>query len=115
MVGPALLVTMEAKPGKENEVEEFLKQAASLVHDEDATTVWFAVKFGPRTFGIFDAFPNEKGREAHLAGKVAERLMAKAPDLFERTPRIEKIDVLAEKIPGSERIDYDIPPEAYAP
>lgn len=116
MLGAALLVTMEAKPGKENEVEEFLKAAANLVHDEQETTVWFAVKFGPSTFGIFDAFPGEKGREAHLAGKVAERLMAKAPDLFVRSPRIEKIDVLADKLPGIDySVERDLPPEAYAP
>jgi quinol monooxygenase YgiN len=93
----ALLVTLKAKPGKEGEVEQFLKSALPLVQAEPATLSWFAIKIGPSTFGIFDAFPDDAGRDAHLSGKVAEALMAKAPDLFDRPPNIEKVDVLAVK------------------
>ncbi len=115
MVKSALLVRMEAKPGKEKEVESFLKSALPLVEDEFATTVWFAIRLSPSVFGIFDAFPDESGRQAHLGGKVAEALMKKAPDLFVKAPTIEKVDVLADKIPGEGSRTKDLPPEAYAP
>ncbi len=93
----ALYVRLEAKPGKEVEVEQFLKSALPIVENEPATTSWYAIRMGPSTFGIFDAFPNEAGRQAHLNGKVAAALMEKAPDLFREPPRIEKVDVLAMK------------------
>ncbi len=99
MVNTALFVSLEAKPGKEAEVEEFLVSALPLVEAEPATIAWFAIRIGPSTFGIFDAFPDEAGRSAHLSGKVAEALMAKAGDLFATPPKIEKIDVLASKLP----------------
>jgi quinol monooxygenase YgiN len=99
MVNTALLVSLEAKPGKEADVEEFLVTALPLVEAEPATVAWFAIRIGPSTFGIFDAFPDEAGRNAHLSGKVAEALMAKAGDLFASPPKIEKIDVLASKLP----------------
>jgi len=99
MVNTALFVSLEAKPGKEAEVEEFLVSALPLVEAEPATVAWFAIRIGPSTFGIFDAFPDEAGRNAHLSGKVAEALMAKAGDLFATPPKIEKIDVLASKLP----------------
>jgi quinol monooxygenase YgiN len=100
MVKVALFVRLEAKPGKEKEVEDFLLDGLPLVQQEPATTAWFGIRLGPSTFGIFDAFPDEEGRQAHLSGKVAEALMAKAGDLFVRPPVIEKVDVLATKLPG---------------
>lgn len=100
MVTVALFVRMEAKPGKEKEVEDFLRGGLPLVQEEPATTAWFGIRIGPSTFGIFDAFPNDAGRQAHLSGRVAAALFAKAPDLFSQTPTIEKIDVLAAKLPG---------------
>ena len=99
MVSLALYVRLEAKPGKEKEVEAFLKSALPLVQEEPDTTAWFGVRFGPSTFGIFDAFPHEKGRKAHLAGKVAAALTAMAPELFAKPPVIEQVDVLASKLP----------------
>jgi quinol monooxygenase YgiN len=70
------------------------------VNQEPETTAWFALKMGPSTFGIFDAFPSEAGRDAHLSGEVAKALMAKASDLFAKPPQINKVDVLADKLPG---------------
>jgi quinol monooxygenase YgiN len=99
MVTKALFVRLEAKPGKEAEVEGFLNSGLALVEEEPDTTAWFAIRIGPSTFGIFDAFPNESGRQAHLHGKVAAALMEKASDLFSQTPVIEKLDVLASKLP----------------
>ncbi|EHP40720.1 hypothetical protein OR16_24015 [Cupriavidus basilensis OR16] len=99
MVKFALWVPLHAKPGKEREVEEFLLAGLPLVQAEAGTTAWFALRLGPSMFGIFDAFPDEAGRDAHLSGKVAEALMAKAPDLFAKPPSIEKLDVLACKLP----------------
>lgn len=93
----ALFVRLEAKTGKEKEVEDFLKSALPLVQQEPGTLSWYALKFGPTTFGIFDTFGDDGGRQAHLSGKVAEALMAKAPDLFEGSPSIEKLDLLAVK------------------
>ena len=100
MVKTALYVRLEAKPGKEQEVADFLRSGLPLVEQEPATTAWFGIQMGPTTFGIFDAFPDEAGREAHLSGKVAAALMAKAPDLLAEPPKIQKIDVLAAKLPG---------------
>jgi quinol monooxygenase YgiN len=100
MVKTALWVELHAKPGKEQEVEQFLLGGLALVEDEPATVAWFAIRVGPGTFGIFDAFPDEAGRDAHLAGKVAEALMAKAPDLLASPPAINKLDVMAAKLPG---------------
>jgi quinol monooxygenase YgiN len=99
MVKTALFVRLEAKPGKEKEIADFLLSALPLVNAEPATTVWFGIQLGPSTFGIFDAFPDEAGRQAHLTGKVAAALMAKASELFSQPPSIEKVDVLAEKLP----------------
>lgn len=93
-----LLVRLEAKPGKEADVEEFLNAGLSLVQDEPATTAWFALRMGPSTFGIFDVFPDSSGREAHLAGPVATALSDKADELFAQPPAVEKIDVLASKL-----------------
>ena len=100
MVKVALYVRLEAKPGKEAEVESFLRGGLSIVQEEPATTAWFAIRMGQSTFGIFDAFPDEAGRQAHLSGRVAAALMAKAPELLAQKPIIEKVDVLAAKLPG---------------
>lgn len=100
MVTVGLLVRLEAQPGKEAEVEEFLRSAQPLVEGEPATTAWFAVKFGPTSYGIFDAFPDDAGRQAHIAGKVAEALFARSRELFAQRPSVEQIDILAEKLPG---------------
>ena len=100
MVKVALFVRLEAKPGKEKEVESFLLSGLPIVQAEPATTAWFGLRLGPSTFGIFDAFPDETGRQAHLSGRVAAALMAKAGELLAKPPSIEKVDVLAAKLPG---------------
>jgi quinol monooxygenase YgiN len=99
MVTVALFVRLEAKPEKEKEVEEFLRGGLPIVEEEPATTAWFGIRLGPTTFGIFDAFPDEAGRQAHLSGRVAAALMARASELFAQPPTIEKVDVLAAKLP----------------
>jgi quinol monooxygenase YgiN len=96
----ALLVILEAKPGKEEDVAKFLLSGLEIVQQEPATTAWFAIRLGPARFGIFDAFPDEAGRQAHLSGRVAAGLMAKASDLLAKPPAIEKVDILAAKLPG---------------
>lgn len=97
MVKFALLATLKAKAGKESEVEEFLKSAVPLVADEPDTVTWYALKFDDSTFGIFDTFDTEDGRDAHLNGKVAAALMEKADELFSESPDIKKLEILAEK------------------
>ena len=100
MVKLALFVRLEARPGKEEEVRRFLLDGLPLVEQEPATAAWFGLRLGPSTFGIFDAFATEEGRQAHLAGQVAAALMARASELFASPPSIEKLDVLAAKLPG---------------
>jgi quinol monooxygenase YgiN len=99
MVKVALFVRLEAKPGKEANVETFLRGGLSAVQEEPATIAWFAIRLGPSTFGIFDAFPDESGRQAHLSGRVAAALTEKASELLAQPPSIEKVDVLAAKLP----------------
>ena len=94
MVKKGLFVRLEAKSGKEAEVEAFLNGGLGLVNDEPLTRTWYAVKFDASTFGIFDTFDGDEGRDAHLNGKVAEALMANADALLAAPPNIEKIDVL---------------------
>jgi quinol monooxygenase YgiN len=93
----AIWVQIEAKPGKEKEVEEFLKSALPLAEREQGTITWYAVKMGPYKYGIFDTFADENGRNAHLNGEIAKALGAKAEDLFASPPEIAKPDVLASK------------------
>jgi quinol monooxygenase YgiN len=100
MVKFALFVRLEAKPGKEAAVADFLAGALPLANAESGTTAWFALKFGPSTFGVFDAFADEAGRQAHLEGRIAAALMANASALLAAAPKIEKIDLLAAKLPG---------------
>jgi quinol monooxygenase YgiN len=95
----ALFARLEAKPGKENEVAKFLEAGLALANQEVTTPVWFALRLGPTTFGVFDAFKDESGRQAHLNGPIAKALMAKAPDLFSKPPAIEQIEVLGAKLP----------------
>jgi len=93
-----ILATLKARPGKEGDVELFLKSALAAANQEQATTVWFAFRLGPSTFGIFDAFADDAGRDAHLAGPIAAALLSKWKDLLAELPKIEKIDVLAAKL-----------------
>lgn len=99
MLTKALLVRLEALPGKESELAEFLKGARAIVMDEPGTVAWFAIQFGPSTFGVYDVFPDDQARDAHLAGGVGQALGPNTGVLFSE-PQIEKIDILAEKIPG---------------
>jgi quinol monooxygenase YgiN len=98
MVSVGLWVRLEAKPGREDDVAAFLRSGRDLVDAEPLTTAWFAVRLGPTTFGIFDAFAAEEGRDAHLRGRVAAALGERASDLFAEAPAIEKLDVLADKL-----------------
>lgn len=95
-----LFVRLEAKTGREEEVENFLRKGLDLVAEEPATIVWFALRLGPSTFGIFDAFPDEEGRQAHLQGKVAQALEEQGPDLLASPPVIEHCDLLAARLPA---------------
>jgi quinol monooxygenase YgiN len=95
----ALFVRLEAKPGKEKELAHFLQQGLDLARQEGTTPVWFALQLGPSTFGIFDAFSDEAGRQAHLNGPIAQALGANAPNLLAQAPSIERIDVLGTKLP----------------
>jgi quinol monooxygenase YgiN len=90
-----LLVTLEARPGKEADAEAFLKSAQPLVLTENGTLKWYAIKLGPRKFGIFDTFASEDGRNAHLSGEIAKALGAQANELFATPPQIEKVEILA--------------------
>lgn len=93
-----LLVRLEAKLGKEDEVAQLLRDGLSFVLEEPATPAWFAIRIAPATFGIFDAFPDEGGRQAHLAGRLAAALMSRAAELLAKPPSIEQVDVLAAKL-----------------
>ena len=97
MINKALFVRLEAKPGKEAEVEKFLQGGLAIVQEEPGTATWYAIRLGQFTFAIFDTFADDEGRQAHLSGRVADALMAKAPDLLAEPPVIEKADVLAVK------------------
>ncbi|MEW6734386.1 MAG: antibiotic biosynthesis monooxygenase [Acidobacteriota bacterium] len=99
MLKYALFARLEAKPGKEQEVTKFLATGLTLANQEATTPIWFALQLGPTTFGVFDAFTDEAGRQAHLTGSIAQALMAQAPELFAQPPVIEPIDVLGVKLP----------------
>jgi quinol monooxygenase YgiN len=96
-VALSLLARIEAKPGKEAEVEALLRSALALAVEEPRTVHWFALKIGPSTFGVFDTFADEEGRKAHLEGRIAAALMAKAPELLAKPPVIEKVELIAVK------------------
>jgi len=99
MVNVGLWVRLEAKQGQQDEVARFLEGGRALVDEEPETAAWFAVRLGPSTFGIFDVFADDSGRDAHLNGRVAEALTGRAEELFSEPPSIEKIDVIASKLP----------------
>jgi hypothetical protein len=90
-----LLVTLEARSGKEADAETFLKSAQALALSEKGTSKWYAFKIGPRKLGIFDTFANEAGRNAHLTGEIAKSLGARAAELFAVSPQVEKVEILA--------------------
>jgi quinol monooxygenase YgiN len=94
----SFLARLEAKPGKEAEVEALLRSALGLAVEEPGTVHWFALRIGPSTFGIFDTFADEAGRKAHIEGPIAAALMAKAPELFSSAPAIERVDIIASKV-----------------
>jgi quinol monooxygenase YgiN len=98
-VSVGLWVRLEAKPGKEADLEAFLRSGRALVDEEPETVVWFGIRLAPTTFAIFDAFGGESGRDAHLAGRVAAALTESAPELLAQEPSIEKVDVVASKLP----------------
>ena len=98
MLSVGLFVRLEAKPGKEADVADFLKQALEMAKKETTTPLWFALRLGPSTFAIFDAFPDESGRQTHLKGPIAKALMAHAPNLLAVQPSIEKAEILGAKI-----------------
>jgi quinol monooxygenase YgiN len=93
----AIWVMLKAKPGKEADVEAFLKQGAVMSKDEAQTVNWYGVKMGPGIYGVFDTFNDEDGRDAHLNGEIARALMANASELFSNEIRIEKMEILADK------------------
>ena len=103
MVNVGLFIRLEAKPGKEAAVDTCLREGLFLVEDEPNTTAWFAIRMGPSTFGIFDAFLNESGRQEHLSGKLATALAKKTNELFITMPTIEKFDIVAAKLPQFNR------------
>lgn len=96
----ALFARLEAKPGKENDVAKFLEAGLSMARQEPTTPLWFALRLGPTTFGVFDAFADDNGRQAHLNGPIAKALMARAPELFASPPAIEPLEVLGSKQPA---------------
>ena len=97
----AILALLQAKEGKEQEAEEFLKSAQPLAVEEPATTSWYAVKLGPARFGIFDTFRDEEGRNAHLTGAIAKALFARAEELFAAPPQVEMLEIIAMKPPAA--------------
>jgi len=104
MIDRALYVRIEAKEGKEQEVEDFLRSAREAVMEEEGTVDWYAVKFGARDFAIFDTFGSEKDRLTHLAGKVGRALIANTPTLLNGIPKIEHAEVLACKEAAAEPV-----------
>jgi quinol monooxygenase YgiN len=100
----ALWAMLEAKPGKEKELEEFLISAQPMAVAETGTTTWYALKIGPGRYGIFDTFADEKGRDAHLNGQIAKALFAKAKELLANDPSIDKPEILAAKAPGAQNL-----------
>jgi quinol monooxygenase YgiN len=100
MLNYALFARLEARPGRENDVAKFLETGLQLAQQEATTPVWLALRLGPTTFGVFDAFSDEAGRQAHLDGPIAQTLMAKASELLAQPPSIERIDVLGAKLPA---------------
>lgn len=97
MVKLGIVALLEAKPGKESVLADLLRSAQALAAQETGTVVWYAFQSGPRSFGIFDAFADEAGRDAHLQGRIAAALLGRADELLASPPDIRKVDVLAAK------------------
>lgn len=100
MINVALSVVVHAKPGKEQDVADFLRSARPIVEQEEGTQAWFALQFDESTFGIFDVFPDDEARQTHLSGGVGQALAAQGADLFSTEPTIQNVDVIAYKLPG---------------
>ena len=98
-VTKGLIVRLDARPGREDELAAFLESALPLVADEPETVVWLALRSGGSSFAIVDAFPDDGGRRAHLDGPVAAALLARADELLASPPAIEQVDVLAARLP----------------
>ena len=98
MVTKGLIVRLEAKPGKEQELASFLLDALPLVEDEPETVAWFAVRTDPSSFAIVDVFPDQAGRQVHLDGPVATALSERGGELLAKPPAIEHVDVIAAKL-----------------
>ena len=98
MTTVGLFVKLEAKKGKESELEQFLRNGLSIVENEHDTVSWYAIRLGPTTYAIFDTFADNDGRQAHLAGQVAKQLMERSSELLSKPPAIEKVDILAAKL-----------------
>jgi quinol monooxygenase YgiN len=101
MVTKAIAAKLVAKPGKEGELEAFLKSGLALANEEPLTVTWYAIRFSENTFGIFDTFDSDEGRDAHLNGKIAAALMSKADELLAEPPHIEKVELIAAKVPAA--------------
>jgi quinol monooxygenase YgiN len=101
MVKKSIAAKLVAKPGKEADVEAFLRSGLELANNEPLTVTWYAIRFSENTFGIFDTFESDEGRDAHLNGPIAAALMAKADELLAEPPTIEKVDIIAAKVPTS--------------
>jgi quinol monooxygenase YgiN len=97
MIKCGLFVRLEAKPGKERAVADFLAAGLELTKREATTPIWFALQLSPTTFGVFDAFANEEDRQAHLAGNMAKALMSRVGEMLARPPSVEPVDILAMK------------------
>lgn len=108
MVKKAIGVILVPKPGKEAEVEAFLKSGLALADNEPLTVSWYAVKLANGSYGIFDTFDSDEGRDAYLNGKLAAALMAKADELFVEPPKIEKLEILAAKLPARQRAESSV-------
>jgi quinol monooxygenase YgiN len=107
MITKGLLVRLEVKPDKDEDVERFMKEAVEMVRAEPLTTAWFAIRFGRSEYGIFDVFPDEEGRNAHMKGAVAGVLKEKSGEYFTRPPQIQKLDVIAAKLPIISPVTWD--------
>ena len=94
MIKYGLFVRLQAKPGKEKAVADFLAAGLGLTNQEATTPIWFAFKLSPTTFGVFDAFTNEEHRQSHLAGNMAKSLMARVDELLASPPSVEPLDIL---------------------
>jgi quinol monooxygenase YgiN len=101
MITVGLLLRIEAEPDRVDEVEAMLTAAVEKVEQEEATTIWLALRLGPTSFAVVDAFPDEAGRQAHLSAN-GDALAKAAAEMFAQPPSIQRTDVLAAKLPKYE-------------